>query len=320
MLILSFLTFDPERTQGDWVGWNGNRPYSTIRVARISIYGRVNQTGSGEAGGARRSIEAARVHHAARRRGAAWPFAARAQQPAMPVIGFLSTFPAPTDAPRGRGFRQGLKETGFVEGENVTIEYRLAEKRFRSPSRACERLGAPTRRCDRDPAATRRLRQRRRPRRSRSSSRSAKTRSGWACRQPGAARRQPDGNQFFSRRDVVAKRLALLRELVPKAVRVALLGSTRTARRLRARRGLTRRLRRWPWGCELQILRPASTPAGDRRGVRGDCTQSGPMRCSSAPSSILLPVAVCIIVHLASRHAHAGELRQPFFRLPMPAA
>src|SRR5215467_504501 len=66
---------------------------------------------------------------------AAWPLAARGQQPAMPVIGFLSSRSPGESAGLVAAFRQGLSELGFVEGQNLVIAFRWAEGRY-------DRLGA----------------------------------------------------------------------------------------------------------------------------------------------------------------------------------
>ena len=103
---------------------------------------------------------------------AGWPLTARAQQP-TPVIGFLGASTPETNLERMRAFHLGLKETGYVEGDNVTILYRWAENHVdRLPDLAAD-------------LARRRVavlatygRQKQQRRRSRSSSPSPKTRSG----------------------------------------------------------------------------------------------------------------------------------------------
>jgi putative ABC transport system substrate-binding protein len=68
-----------------------------------------------------------------------WPLAARAQQPTMPVIGFLHSASSDGNADRVRAFRQGLKEVGFIDGENVSVEYRWADNQVeRLPALATE--------------------------------------------------------------------------------------------------------------------------------------------------------------------------------------
>jgi putative tryptophan/tyrosine transport system substrate-binding protein len=161
---------------------------------------------------------------------ATWPLAARAQQPAMPVVGFLNSQSPDTLADRLRGFHRGLKENGFVEGENVSIDYRWAENQVdRLPALAAElvRRRVAVIATSGGPGVV-------------LAAKAATTtipivfvvpedpvRSGLVT-----SLARPDGNATginLLTLELVAKRLELLREMVPGAVRVAVLANQANA-------------------------------------------------------------------------------------------
>ena len=230
---------------------------------------------------------------------AAWPLAARAQQSAMPVIGFLTSQTHDVIADFLRGFRQGLKDSGYIEGENVAIEYRWADDQIdRLPALVVELLrrrvaviaasGGPA---------------------SEATAKATTTipivfmvaedpvRLGLVTNLA-----RPDGNltgvNFFSA-ELAAKRLELLRELVPAATRVAVLLNPAevalAASNLRDVETAARAMR-----LQIQVLNASTSREIDAAFVTIARERPDALFISSGP---LFSSRRVQLAHLATRHA-----------------
>src|SRR6266481_6019188 len=214
MLVWSFSAFDPSETLAD----------KFCRVCTTGIAPECDSLSSrGVSAGGEVSMRRRKFVALLGGVVAAWPFAARAQQKAMPVIGVLSTGSPSVSSGLFMAFRQGLSEAGYVEGQNLAIEYRWAEGNYdRLPALAADLVG---RKVDlimasSPPSAL--------------AAKSATSTIPIVIRGGGdpvgggliASLARPGGNLTgvsFVPNELTAKRLELLSELVPQAGAIALL-------------------------------------------------------------------------------------------------
>ena len=204
-----------------------------------------------------------------------------------------------------RAFRKGLGETGYVEGRNVTVEYHWLEGQYdRLPALMADLVRRRVAVIATPGSTTPRSRPKLRPRRSRSCSASCKTRSSLVLSpaSPGRAATRPAS--IFSPQEVNAKRLGLLHELVPKAVRVAVLvnpaNATTTETTLRDVQEAARVI-----GLQIQVLN-ASTSREIDAAFADPCARAP--RCPLRRCRRILrqpPRAIC---HLGGARQDSGGL------------
>ena len=230
---------------------------------------------------------------------AAWPLAARAQQPAMPVIGFLNPTSPDPNVDLLRAFRQGLKETGYVEGENVAIEYRWAENQIdRMPALAAELVRKQVAVIATTGATV-----------AASAAKAVTTTipivflTGADPVESGlvASLARPGGNLTginLLTIDLTAKRLELLRELVPAATRVAVLANPAGPAPEAMLRDVETAAR--AMGLQVQVLNAGTSPEIDA--AFASFVRERPDALFVGPDPFFVSRRVQL-VHLASRHA-----------------
>src|SRR2546425_1321097 len=233
---------------------------------------------------------------------AAWPLAARAQQPALPVIGFLNAGSPETNVDRLRAFHQGLKEAGFVEGDNVTILNRWAENHGeRLPTLATDlvrRQVAVLATFGTAPALAAKAVTTTVPIVFSVSDDPVKLGLATSLARPGG---NLTGFNFLAT-ELVAKRLELLRELVPAAVKVAVLvdpaapPTEPTLRELEAAAGAM--------GLRIQTFNASSS--GEINAAFAALARERP-DALFVGSGFLFGSRRLQLVHLASRHAVAAS-------------
>jgi len=230
---------------------------------------------------------------------AAWPLAARAQQPAMPLVGFLNPTSPDPNVDLLRAFRQGLKETGYVEGENVAIEYRWAENQIdRMPALAAELVRKQVAVIATTGATV-----------AASAAKAVTTTipivflTGADPVESGlvASLARPGGNLTginLLTIDLTAKRLELLRELVPAATRVAVLANPAGPAPEAMLRDVETAAR--AMGLQVQVLNAGTSPEIDAAFASFVRERLDALFVGPDPFFVSRRVQ---LVHLASRHA-----------------